>query len=396
MVAVLLGSAPISQGSTSTGESPAPPVSDPILQGRRLFEEKGCTRCHGVWGRDGEGRVGPDLGDKGAAWRDMMGFAGSLWNHTPAMLRRMREREIERAAISPEEMGKIAAYLFYVKQLGGPGDVERGRQLFEERSCARCHQLAGRGGTTGPRLDDLKDHVSTFFMAQALWNHGPEMAEKMAELGIGRPRLGAQDVKHIVAFLRGDGRPPEALEIAYSQAGSPQVGEVLFRERGCVRCHAVGGAGGHIGPDLGEQRPKEGLAEMAGAFWNHGPPMWAKMKELGVPFPKLSDREMSDVLAYLFFVQHSGPRGDVAKGAEVFREKACDRCHAAGGKGAKVAPDLASTDATRSVLHWISAIWNHSPAMEQKVQEMQTAWPRFADDEMRDLVEFLRARRAPS
>ena len=119
--------------------------------------------------------------------------------------------------------------------------------------------------------------------------------------------------------------------------------------------------------------------------------MWAKMKDLGVPFPKLSEREMANLLAYLHFVGYMGAGGDATRGSTIFREKSCSRCHAVGGEGAKVGPDLAASDALRSSLNWASAMWNHSPAMEKKFGETQTTWPRFTDDEMADLVEFLRS-----
>lgn len=367
------------------------PPSQPLVEGRPIFEGKGCVRCHSIWGEGGQERGGPDLA-RNDSWHDVMQFAASLWNHTPAMVEKMRERGIERSTLSPEEMGKLAAYLFYVKFLGAPGEVERGRQLFEQRSCARCHQLAGRGGTVGPRLDELKPYASSFLMAQALWNHGPEMAAKMAELKIARPRLEGDDVGHLVALIRGESRAAAQQELAYAQTGSPQAGKTLFSDKGCIKCHAIAGTGGTIAPDLGKPRPRPFAAQMAGALWNHGPSMWAKMKELGVPFPKINDREMSDLLAYLYFVQYVGGPGDATRGSDLFREKSCFSCHAAGSEGPKVGPDLAASNAVRSPLRWAAAMWNHAPAMVEKVHETHSPWPRFEDDEMRDLVEFLRSR----
>ena len=36
-------------------------------------------------------------------------------------------------------------------------------------------------------------------------------------------------------------------------------------------------------------------------------------------------------------------------------------------------------------------MWNHAPAMEAKLSEMQLEWPRFEGEEMRDFVEFVRS-----
>jgi mono/diheme cytochrome c family protein len=365
------------------------PPERPISEGKQVFAAKGCVQCHAV--RDGAGaaRVGPDLARRGS-WSDVMQFAGSLWNHKPAMSAKLREQGIERPAVSPDDMSKLVSYLFAVKFFDEPGNAARGRELFEQRSCAHCHQLGGRGGTVGPRLDELKDYMSPSFMAQSLWNHGPDMAVKMAEQKLVRPRLEPEDVSDIVAYIRGDTPGAAVLDLAYAQAGSPQAGKNIFAQKGCSHCHAIGGVGGTAGPDLGVLQPQAHVGEMAAALWNHGPLMWAKMKEVGRPVPKLSDAEMADLLAYLHFVQYMGHGGNATRGREIFRTKSCSACHAAGGEGRKGAADLAASSAIRSSFHWAAAIWNHPLETEEKAGEPQRA-STFDDDEMRDLVEFLRA-----
>lgn len=388
--AVILTVSVVSATWAAQSDPPQSPPRQPLVDGRHLFESKGCTQCHAVSGT-GENRGGPDLGqDRG--WRDMMQFAGGLWNHAPMMLAKMRERGVVPSAITPEEMGNLAAYVFFVKFRSTPGDVAQGRDLFEQRQCSRCHQLGGRGGTLGPRLDELKDYASSSFMAQALWNHGPEMATKMAELKVQRPRLEPDDVAHLVAFIRGQGGSPEPMELAYAQSGSPEAGTVVFRQKGCIKCHAVAGNGGTIAPDLGRRRPLEHIGQIAGALWNHGPQMWGKMKELGIPFPRLTERDMADLLAYLSFVQFMGEGGDANRGGQLIGEKRCGQCHAIGGSGPKVGPDLATSEAVTSPDRWLAGIWNHAPQMAGKMQDAQLTWPRFDDDQMRDLVAYLKTR----
>ncbi len=365
------------------------PPGQQLAEGKPLFDAKGCARCHSVRGTKGEQRMGPDLGREGT-WSDIMQFAGGLWDHTPATIEKVYA-PTERPTLSPEETGELAAFLFFARFVDEPGDMQRGQELFEKRLCIRCHQLRGHGGTDGPRLDELSAYASSFFLAQALWNHGPEMSAKMEELHLVRPRLERNDAAQIVAFLRGGTGTAAAVELAYAEAGSPRSGEIAFRDKGCVKCHAINGKGGAVGPDLGKRRPAQHVSELAGALWNHGPLMWAKMKELGVPFPRLSEREMANILAYLHFVAYMSAAGDATRGNTLFREKSCSQCHAVGGEGSKVGPDLAASDALRSPLNWASAMWNHSAAMQKKFGETQPTWPRFTDDEMADLVEFLRS-----
>ena len=49
-------------------------------------------------------------------------------------------------------------------------------------------------------------------------------------------------------------------------------------------------------------------------MWNHEPAMWARMQESAIALPAFSDQEISDVIAYLFFLQYFDPPGDVGKG----------------------------------------------------------------------------------
>jgi mono/diheme cytochrome c family protein len=322
-----------------------------------------------------------------------MQFSGTLWNHVPRMLHTMRARGLEPPKITPDEMEKLVEYVFYLSFLDGAGDVERGRRLFAERSCARCHQVGGRGGNVGPRLDELAPHASALFMAQALWSHGPQMGAKVAELGLEWPRLGPGDLRDIIAFLRGKDAAPPSLDQAAAECGNPRLGKTLFELRGCAGCHALGGDEPKIGPDLGKPRWHD-FADMAGALWNHGPAMWAATRERGAPLATVGDGEMADVMAYLFYVQFTAPGGDVARGERLFGDKTCVDCHVAGGAKTDPHRDLAASEAVRSSIDWASAMWNHAPAMERTVQETGLAWPRFEAGEMRDLVAFLRARRA--
>ena len=59
------------------------------------------------------------------------------------------------------------------------GAFSEGRRLFTEKRCVVCHQVAGIGGVIGPSLDFLGQYGSPIFVAAAMWNHGPAMAEVM-------------------------------------------------------------------------------------------------------------------------------------------------------------------------------------------------------------------------
>ncbi len=392
LAAFLIASLFSTRAFAEAGEQWLP--SEPLLEGQRIFQGKLCSTCHRAAGDPPGERSAPDL-VRERSWRDVMQLAGNAWNHAPTMMAQMQAQGIERPVLSPEDMGKLVAYLFYLNFLDDRGDAARGRTLFEQRSCSSCHQIAGLGGRVGPRLDELKTFATSLFLAQALWNHGPQMAAKMGDLQLERPRFEKDDVAHLTAFLRGDVDPAASRALTFAEVGNPRAGKSLFRSKGCIKCHAIDGNGGHEAPDLGTHSRPRTVSEMAGALWNHGPAMWRRMKTLAVPFPPLTNRDMADVLSYLYFVQYMGSAGDSAKGREVFRAKSCSRCHVADGEGTRVGPDLVSSPALDSPLPWTAAIWNHAPAVEKSLREAQVPWPNFANDEMSDLVAFLRSSRGP-
>ena len=55
-------------------ETQAKAVPDDPLVGRQIFVEKGCPKCHAIWGEGGS--LGPDLGKVGV-WRSVMELAVS-------------------------------------------------------------------------------------------------------------------------------------------------------------------------------------------------------------------------------------------------------------------------------------------------------------------------------
>ncbi len=355
------------------------------LEGRRLFVSKGCVRCHAVWGEGGTG--GPDLGKVSPAG-SFLQLAGILWNHSPQMTERMGEKGIRRPTFTPEEMAQLVAYLYSLRYFDEVGDPARGKALFAEKSCMKCHSVGGKGGEIGPPLDRFGRFLSPIAMAQAMWNHGPEMAAAMKTLKIPRPKFDGKEIADLLAYVRAEGRGGEGI---YILPGSPTAGRRLFQERGCLKCHAVRGKGGKVGPDLGRSGLKRTVSEVAGILWNHAPTMWAKMKALGISAPKFAGKEMADLIAYLYFIGYFDEPGDPLKGRKLFAEKGCGTCHSLGGRGGKIGPDLSRSRAVSSPLDLASALWNHAPAMEKVIEAKRLPWPRFEGEEMRDLVAYIQS-----
>jgi cytochrome c2 len=357
------------------------------LKGRDLFVSKGCIKCHSVWSIGG--KLGPDLTRVGMG-RSFLQIAGSLWSHSPKMIELMEQRHLPLPTLTPAQMRDLIAYLYYLNYFNEPGDAVQGQRLFSDKGCIYCHSIGNMGGAVGPRLDTYQQYGSPLYVAQAMWNHGPRMTSAMAGRGIRAPMFQGKEMADLLAFIRGNavaGIPDQKL----TAPGDPLVGKRLFTRKGCSKCHAVRGAGGAVGPDLGRKEMYRSVTGIAGAMWNHGPAMWAKMGQMGIARPRFTKNEMADLIAYLYFVGYTDTQGNTAGGQRLFAQKGCAACHALGGTAGKVGPDLSTSAAIASPLRLIAAMWNHAPTMERLVQEKGLPWPKFEGDEMRDLVEYVRS-----
>ena len=88
------------------------------------------------------------------------------------------------------------------------------------------------------------------FVAAAMWQHGPGMAETMRSLRIDRPRFTGSEFRDLMAYFQS---VSEAVHQGpmYVLPGRADVGRELFSSKSCLRCHSVRGSGGQIGPPLG-------------------------------------------------------------------------------------------------------------------------------------------------
>lgn len=362
-------------------------VAQDPLAGSRVFGTKGCVKCHAVNGVGG--KVGPDLG-RIPRPRSFYELAAGMWNHLPKMGERMRELGIGRPQLDQRETGDLIGFLYTLDYFDAPGNVEAGRQLFTEKKCIVCHQVGGAGGVVGPNLDFLKQFGSPILIAAEMWNHGPAMADAMRAKGIARPNFRDTELRDLIAYLKA-ASPTRAEEPLYVLPGRADEGHLLFRDKGCIRCHIIGGEGGRVGPDLAERGLHRSLTQFAAAMWNKAPAMMKEMKARGISVPRVQAREMADLVAYLYAVRYLAEPGDSRKGRELAMAKGCLGCHSLEGAGGKVGPDLAKVKGLDSPAAVVAALWNHGFNMAERAEHRQVAWPRFQPEEMAHLVAFLRS-----
>jgi len=173
--------------------------------------------------------------------------------------------------------------------------------------------------------------------------------------------------------------------------GNPLEGARLFTGKGCLRCHAVHGAGGTVGPDLGRGILNRPLLGIAGAMWNHSPGMERVFQERGLARPTFDPAEMASLLAFLYYLGSLDPPGDAAAGARLFRQKGCQTCHSLGGKGGGVGPELDKYSRYASPLYLTAALWKRGKAMAEKMQEKRVPRPTFEGNDIPDLLAYIRS-----
>ncbi|MBI3075492.1 MAG: c-type cytochrome [Deltaproteobacteria bacterium] len=290
---------PFSMAPAAWAQQQAPQPFAPewtMFAGGKVFAEKGCGKCHAVRGVGG--RVGPDLG-RIETGKSFFELGAALWNHLPRMGAKMLEVGIERPTLTPVELSNLIAFLFTVQYFDEEGDPRVGEKLYTAQGCVRCHEVADKGGHIGPALDYLKRANSPVLVAAGMWNHGPAMAETMKARGIARPTFQGKELVDLIAYIVAAAKDGGG-ETVHVAPGTPEHGKELFSEKRCILCHAVGGKGGKVGPDLGRRGHHVSLMQFASLMWNHGPNMWARMKQRGIQPPRLTGQDMADILAYLY------------------------------------------------------------------------------------------------
>ncbi len=356
------------------------------LEGQDIFRAKGCQQCHAIRGQGGD--IAKDLG-----WHEYYGsafeLAADLWNHSPMMREVMQELKIERPVFTENEMAQLLVYLYYQRYYKKTGDVLNGKRLLSEKRCLDCHSLHGRGGSVAAPLDRLYKYVSPLFMAQTMWNHGPEMRRKMKESSISWPKFSNEEIVDLTNYLRILRRDSQ-LDQVYLQPGNPKIGKKLFESKGCIRCHAIDGKGGDIGPDFTGSELNHNVTEIAGLMWNHGDKMIEIMEKEKIAWPKFKGREIADLISYLYFIDFMEKPGDPRRGEEIFNAKGCITCHRQTDSVEPIGPDLSLLKSLNSPVQMVQIMWNHAPNMEKRMRELALEWPEFKEDEMQNIFQFLR------
>ncbi|MFI5360446.1 MAG: c-type cytochrome [Elusimicrobiota bacterium] len=313
-----------------------------VKDGAALFAVK-CAGCHGD---KGEGSIGSALAadsfltmvDDHFLYRVIT--EGRPGTEMPAWLQLTAKQTADAIALirSWQKGATIAAST----------ETHRGRAEFGEviyrQECVKCHGALGQGDL-GTQIGNpvLLSQDSDEFLWRTI-AYGKSGTEMKGFLNRARNPLPAEDIDHLVAFLRRmQAHPPaEGLKRAYSWASAKDGKKVYETKASCAKCHGAEGEGGS-GPSLGNP----GFLEAAGNGFLEGTiilgrentPMHSFFS--GTDFPRLEAEDFDNVVAYVRSFEKNPPIAHrrvestperVAEGRKLFHDN-CATCHGAEGMG---------------------------------------------------------------
>src|SRR5262249_39582681 len=106
-------------------------------RGAALIKSKGCLDCHSFDG-SGQGRSPAQL-------------AADVWNHSPEMWRAQQTKNV-RPLMDSIETADVFAYFFSLAYFKAAGNANSGRNVFEAKGCAQCHDTSVAGRRAGPPI----------------------------------------------------------------------------------------------------------------------------------------------------------------------------------------------------------------------------------------------------
>ena len=356
------------------------------LAGQKLFFDKGCMRCHSIWGA--VRKKGPSLASVGMG-RNLYDLCASIWSHWPRMRAAMEPEKEKTITLNPSEIRDIIAYLYFLNYYKEPGDEALGRNIFLDRSCRSCHAIdPSTEAKLAPAVYQMVNFHGPISLAVALWNHGESMLQRMAERRIPWPQFKAKEVADLVSYIRAGN---DLVPLMQKQLpGNPARGRQLFTSRSCADCHESTSGGPRIGPNLATTGAPESVSSVVAGLWNHYPKMVQAISAKGMARTQMTIADMEDLLAYVYWLRAYGMEGNSASGRVLYETKHCATCHSKTSEGFLTAPSLVGHEASKSPYAMLAGIWNHGPKMQVLLEERHIEWPALTGDEMRHIFAFFR------
>jgi len=273
-----------------------------------------------------------------------------------------------------------------------PGDARKGWRVFSEKGCIQCHAMGEKGRVIiAPDLSKSPSaHLSSAGLAAQMWNHAPEMWEKMSAKMVKFKRLNETEMADLFAFL---------YFIRYlDEPGDPAKGKEILKSKGCIDCHSIGERRGAIGPDLAMWKEFTNPILWVQMMWNHASKMKNALDKGAKAWPTLERNDIVDIIAYIASLNKKPSQeraflapGDPAEGKKMFSQKGCGRCHATEGTERKKGPNLGmkQKDFPPTIGQFASLMWNHFPGMFSEMQRENIKVPELSAQDMANITSYL-------
>jgi len=152
------------------------------------------------------------------------------------------------------------------RQIGALTHAERlsdqvvaGKRVFEKYNCNDCHTILGVGGYYAPDLTKAHWRLGGLGVKQVVLH--PEVAFAASFRKMPVLKVSDQEADDLESFLEWVSNidthdwPPQDRKFAPPgvrrlELSGLSKGAALFKEKGCLGCHSLGGTGGTVGPAL--------------------------------------------------------------------------------------------------------------------------------------------------
>ncbi len=357
-------------------------LPDNPIEGRFVFEQKGCINCHAINGSGG--KKAKDLGEKVFFGNDY-NLIADMWNHSSKMLKLMEENNISKEEFNAKEFRSLRLFLYDLRYLGKNGNIKSGKKLFVKMGCTHCHSV-GNEKTNKIRLDKTGIYASPVYLAQTMWNHAIKMQTVQKSSNIKVPIFKDDEFSDLSSYIRAVS-VYKSKNLKYMTPGNPVIGKKLFSDKGCFFCHNEK----HIGPDLTKIDLNKSVTEIAGMMWNHSLEMEPAMQKFKIAMPAFKGNEMADLISYLYFSNKQQVNGSADIGRKILSEKGCINCHVSGNPYKAAESKLIGP--FNSEDEFFSDLWNHLPLMQKNLYFKNKSLPRLLPSDIKSLYLYFNRER---
>jgi len=266
-----------------------------------------------------------------------------------------------------------------------PGNAANGERVLQDKGCLSCHAINGRGGTRAPDFAAPTGRVNNpGLLAGRMWNHSPAMFAEFEAQKREVPKMSNAEAADLYAYFYAS--------LFFAPRGDAARGQKVFEDKRCAGCHGNAPPASSTNSVLKQWDNPGDPIIWAERMWNHTNEMLSATANRGIAWPKLSERDIVDLLLYVSKTPDSMPAeiafnvGDPGLGQAVF-DRTCVTCHSFGPEKSKV--DLLRQSSPTSITDYIAEMWNHAP--EMRARGGNTV--RLEEGDMRNLIAYLFAQR---